>query len=443
MREMKDSGIEWIGKIPNDWKRPALKYVTDEITDFTASGSFADLAKNVKYLDFEDYAMLIRTVDLSAKRKISHIYVNKHAYNYLKKSNLHGGELILPNIGSVGAIYRYTPMYKKSTLAPNSIMIKSINNHYLYYLFNNSSGENALKRLSNATTQSKFNKIQLRNLKVILPTINEQNSIANFLDAKCADIDSLTADIQKQINILKEYKKSVITQAVTKGLDPNVEMKDSGIAWIGKIPKHWSVSKLKYLGRLQNGISKSHNFFGRGNPFITYGDVYNNDKLPLQGSGLIMSTLQEQRLYSIKRGDVFFTRTSETIEEIGFASTCIQNVDNATFAGFLIRFRPINECLLPEFSRYYFRSEIHRHFFVKEMNLVTRASLGQILLGKLPVLLPAIDEQHLIVDFLDAKCADIDAAIAGKQKQLDVLKEYKKSLIYEYVTGKKEVPCHE
>lgn len=443
MREMKDSGIEWIGKIPNDWKRPALKYVTDEITDFTASGSFADLAKNVKYLDFEDYAMLIRTVDLSAKRKISHIYVNKHAYNYLKKSNLHGGELILPNIGSVGAIYRYTPMYKKSTLAPNSIMIKSINNHYLYYLFNNSSGENALKRLSNATTQSKFNKTQLRNLKVILPTINEQNSIANFLDAKCADIDSLTADIQKQINILKEYKKSVITQAVTKGLDPNVEMKDSGIAWIGKIPKHWSVSKLKYLGRLQNGISKSHNFFGRGNPFITYGDVYNNDKLPLQGSGLIMSTLQEQRLYSIKRGDVFFTRTSETIEEIGFASTCIQNIDNATFAGFLIRFRPINECLLPEFSRYYFRSEIHRHFFVKEMNLVTRASLGQILLGKLPVLLPAIDEQHLIVDFLDAKCADIDAAIAGKQKQLDVLKEYKKSLIYEYVTGKKEVPCHE
>lgn len=443
MREMKDSGIEWIGKIPNDWKRPALKYVTDEITDFTASGSFADLAKNVKYLDFEDYAMLIRTVDLSAKRKISHIYVNKHAYNYLKKSNLHGGELILPNIGSVGAIYRYTPMYKKSTLAPNSIMIKSINNHYLYYLFNNSSGENALKRLSNATTQSKFNKTQLRNLKVILPTINEQNSIANFLDAKCADIDSLTGDIQKQIDILKEYKKSVITQAVTKGLDPNVEMKDSGIAWIGKIPKHWSVSKLKYLGRLQNGISKSHNFFGRGNPFITYGDVYNNDKLPLQGSGLIMSTLQEQRLYSIKRGDVFFTRTSETIEEIGFASTCIQNVDNATFAGFLIRFRPINECLLPEFSRYYFRSEIHRHFFVKEMNLVTRASLGQILLGKLPVLLPAIDEQHLIVDFLDAKCAGIDAAIAGKQKQLDVLKEYKKSLIYEYVTGKKEVPCHE
>ena len=427
MREMKDSGIEWIGKIPLNWICSKQKYALSLLngrafsdTEFLGEGKYRVLRVGNIFTNPVWYYSNLKLDDSKYCDKGDLLYTWSMSYAPV----IWTGEKV---------IYHYH-IWK---VLPRKFINKRFAFYYLQAL------TLALKSEIHETTMGFITMGIMNNAYIAYGSLKEQQAIANFLDAKCADIDSLTGDIQKQIDILKEYKKSVITQAVTKGLDPNVEMKDSGIAWIGKIPKHWSVSKLKYLGRLQNGISKSHNFFGRGNPFITYGDVYNNDKLPLQGSGLIMSTLQEQRLYSIKRGDVFFTRTSETIEEIGFASTCIQNIDNATFAGFLIRFRPINECLLPEFSRYYFRSEIHRHFFVKEMNLVTRASLGQILLGKLPVLLPAIDEQHLIVDFLDAKCADIDAAIAGKQKQLDVLKEYKKSLIYEYVTGKKEVPCRE
>ena len=158
------------------------------------------------------------------------------------------------------------------------------------------------------------------------------------------------------------------------------------------------------------------------------------------GSGLIKSSEDDRKIYSVQYGDIFFTRTSETIEEVGFASTCLKTIEDAAFAGFVIRFRPNNqEELLPEFSKYYFRSEARIEFFVKEMNLVTRASLSQELLKKLPVLLPPLEEQRKIAEYLDEKCSEIDKLIAKKEELLADLESYKKSLIYEYVTGKKKV----
>ena len=136
---------------------------------------------------------------------------------------------------------------------------------------------------------------------------------------------------------------------------------------------------------------------------------------------------------------MLFTRTSETIEEIGFASTCIETIPNSVYSGFLIRFRPTSDKLFKGFSKYYFRSQVHRAYFVKQMNIVTRASLGQDLLKNLVVLLPPVDEQHSIASCLDTKCSEIDSLIALKQAKIEELKEYKKSVIYEYVTGKKEV----
>ena len=121
---MKESGIEWIGEIPKDWEVRKLNAVSDTITDFVASGSFASLNENVKYLDETDYAMLIRTVDLSNKRSTKPVYINKHAYNYLSNSNLFGGEIILSNIGSVGSVFIYEPMYERASLAPNAITLR-------------------------------------------------------------------------------------------------------------------------------------------------------------------------------------------------------------------------------------------------------------------------------------------------------------------------------
>jgi len=280
---------------------------------------------------------------------------------------------------------------------------------------------------------------QVQNNTIPIPSLENQRRIADYLDDKCGKIDLYIEKQQQVIEKLKAYKQAIITEAVTKGLDPTVHMKDSGIEWISMIPEHWKVRRLRYLGSCVNGISKGGEFFGSGFPFVSYGDVYKNMELPHSVEGLVQTTEDEREWYSVKEGDVFFTRTSETIEEVALTSTCMQTIENATFAGFLIRFRPNSNLIAKEFSKYYFRSEKHRLFFVKEMNLVTRASLSQELLKRLPVLLPPIEEQKEIAQHLENKCNEIDSAISKQTSIIEKLTEYKKSLIYEAVTGKVEV----
>ena len=138
--------------------------------------------------------------------------------------------------------------------------------------------------------------------------------------------------------------------------------KKTGIAWLPEVPEGWEVVRLGVLGLLSNGLSKGGEFFGNGYPFVSYGDVYRNFSLPRTVKGLVQSSSAEQSICSVQRGDVFFTRTSESIDEIGFASTCLSDIENATFAGFLIRFRPKNDRLLPEYSKYYFRNCFLREY---------------------------------------------------------------------------------
>ncbi len=279
----------------------------------------------------------------------------------------------------------------------------------------------------------------LKNTVVLIPPVKEQIAIVGYLDEKCAKIDGIIDDLEQQVQTLKTYQEAIISETVSKGLNPSATYTGSNVSWIGEIPEHWRIKKLRYLGALQNGISKDADSFGSGFSFVSYGDVYNNRSLPETVKGLVESTAAERRLFSVQYGDVFFTRTSETIEEIGIASTALKTIDDATFAGFLIRFRPTTEELYPGYSKYYFRAEMLRRYFVKEMMIVTRASLGQNLLKNLPVLLPPIDEQKEISRFLDHKCAEIDAMIAYKQRQLTDIRQCRQSLIFEYVTGKKRV----
>lgn len=279
----------------------------------------------------------------------------------------------------------------------------------------------------------------IRKIKYPLPPLSEQTAIANFLDRKTAEIASFIELKEKTIELLKERKTAIINKSVTKGLDDTVPMKDSGIEWLGEIPAHWEVKRLRYLGKCQNGVSNGADYFGSGYPFVNYGDAYKNRVLPDDVSGLAKATKRDRELYSVKCGDVFFTRTSETIEEIGFASTCVKTIDDASFSGFLIRFRPMKNCLDTSFSKYYFRSNLHRPYFTKEMNLVIRASLSQYLLKGLPVIFPSLSEQKLIGDYLDQQIAKLDLSIAQAEKEISLIREYQQNLISEAVTGKIDV----
>lgn len=443
-REMKNSGIQWFPIMPSNWNVCRIKNIIDVLTDYTANGSFGDLAKNVQYLEYEDYARLVRLTDLRDDLENEGIYVSQSSYEYLSKSKLFGGEILIANVGAYAGLFCEMPeIDKRATLGPNMFLVRTNQNmlqHYLLYLGNSRIVEEQLTQKAVSAAQPKLNKDDIKTVVIPIPCIEEQQKIADYLDKKCAEIDALSSDIQSQIDILENYKKSVITEAVTKGLNPDAEMKKSKNDYLGIIPAHWIEKKLRFLGICQNGISKSSEYFGEGYPFVSYGDVYRNFALSENGSGLIKSNINDRNIYSVKYGDIFFTRTSETIEEVGIAATCLKTIEDATFAGFVIRFRPNNfEELLPVFSKYYFRSEIHRKFFVKEMNLVTRASLSQELLKNLPVLLPPLKEQEEIAIYLDNKCFEIDESIKEKRGQLEILEQYKKSLIYEYVTGKKGV----
>ncbi|AYO57328.1 hypothetical protein CO230_03835 [Chryseobacterium sp. 6424] len=277
----------------------------------------------------------------------------------------------------------------------------------------------------------------LNDFEIPVPPLSEQQKIADFLDRKTTQNDTIIEKKQKLLQLLEEKKKSVINEAVTKGLNPNVPMKDSGIEWIGDIPESWEVSKLGYLGSFQNGVSKGGDYFGTGYPFVNYGDIYKNFSLPLKVEALANSTEEDRISYSVEKGDVFFTRTSETIEEIGIASTCLETIPNAVFSGFTIRFRPdLNSSLFEGFSKYFFRSNYVRISFTKEMNLVTRASLSQTLLKSLTIFLPSLEEQKSIAKYLDNYEKKFFEVSQKLNFQIEKLKEYRQSIISEAVTGK-------
>lgn len=417
MRKMKDSEIEWIGQIPEDWSIASIRYL------FKISRGRVIAQTELK----EDGEYPVYSSQTQ----------NDGCLGYLDTYDFNIDQLTWTTDGAnAGTVFlrhgKYNCTNICGTLQPYSSKIELRYQKYaLEYIafYNKRVDTNGYKIMNN----------EMAAIKTILPSINDQSRIADFLDDKCSKIDRYIEKQQQIIDKLKEYKQAVITEAVTKGLDPDVPMKDSGIEWIGEIPEHWDIRRLRYLGTCVNGISKGGEFFGNGYPFVSYGDVYKNMELPEEVSGLVETTQFEREWYSVKEGDVFFTRTSETIEEVAFTSTCMKTINNATFAGFLIRFRPTTGLLTKEFSKYYFRSSKHRLFFVKEMNLVTRASLSQELLKRLPVLLPSSGEQKRISEFLDRKCSEIDTTICKKQSVIDKIAEYKKSLIYEAVTGKLEV----
>lgn len=430
-RKMKDSGIEWIGEIPEGWEIVPVRSCFDEVRTKNTDGQ-------------EQNALQFKSGNIISKTNFNASmddYVADTITNYT---------VVLPDTVMINGLnlnydfksLRVALVKEKGVITSAYLAIfpdrKKISPQYATYLFKGYETKMAFHNMG-AGIRKTLGYKEFKNQPLLLPSEKEQNKISAYLDSKCSHIDIILSKISSSIEEYKKLKQAVITQAVTKGVRGEREMKDSGVDYIGQIPAKWVLGKLRNVGDTQNGISKSSEFFGKGFPFVSYSDVYKNYSLPFAVSGLVESTPEEQERYSVKEGDIFFTRTSETIEEVGFSCVCEKDIPNATFAGFLIRVRPFSDKLHTPYAKYYFRSSHLRFYLVKEMNLVTRASLGQSLLKSMPVLLPPLEEQKEIADYLDAKCAEIDGLIAKKEQLVKEMESYKKSLIYEVVTGKREV----
>ncbi|RTK03442.1 restriction endonuclease subunit S [Campylobacter jejuni] len=395
MKNFKDSGIEWLGEIPEHWEIVPIRYCFNEFNVRCNDNNYpllsVTIANGVVYQND-----ITNKKDTSNDDKSSYkiVPIGAIAYNKMRMWQ-----------GAVGI-----NMLEKGIVSPAYVVAipnKQINISFSYYL---------------------------------LKSKNMISEYEKYSYGLCSDMNNLRYEDFQNIKIplppLKEQKQAFINETITKGLDKNINFKDSGIEHLGEIPKHWKIVKLKYLGSFQNGISINSEAFGAGYPFVSYGDIYNNICIPYNIKGLVNSTEIDRKIYSVKQGDIFFTRTSETIDEIGISSVCLKTIENAVFAGFLIRFRADKKVLDNNFAKFYFRRSFNQSFFAKENGLVTRASLSQELLGRLSVVIPPLKEQEQIAKFLDSEISKIDAIIEKTKKQIKLIKEYKTTLINQAVCGR-------
>ena len=279
----------------------------------------------------------------------------------------------------------------------------------------------------------------VENFQIPIPVYQEQEQIANFLDRKTKQIDELIRIKERRIELLQEQRATLINQVVTKGLDPNVDMKPSGVEWIGKIPAHWEVNRLKHVAKILPSNVDKHIYPDEIQVRLcNYTDVYYNDYITVD-TVLKKGSCKESEFakFALRKGDVIITKDSETPDDIGVPTFVKDDLDNVVCGYHLTMIRPY--ACLGEFIFRFIQSDRTRRYFEVNSNGITRYGLGKSSIENLLLPIPTDSEQQQIADFLNNKTQQIDELIAAEQRKIELLKEYRQSLISEAVTGKIEV----
>ena len=432
MREMKDSGIAWIGEIPKNWDIQKIKYNFCIISGSTPSSSISN------YWDGD----VIWVTPADFKTDDHWVYKGKRniTQSGLKSCNttiIPEGSIVFSKRAPIGSV-----VINKVPLCTNQGCLCCIHKeggctNFFYYTM--SVFTEQFEIISAGTTFKEISLNSFSNFKVPIPSLEEQQKIADFLDAKCGEIDGILGDIEAQTETLEAYKRSVITEAVTKGLHPDAEMKDSGIAWIGEIPTDWGIIKVKYTSSIIRGgsprpINEYLSESDDGYNWIRIGDTKKHSKyieatkLKITKAGLSSTRLVEEDTLlltnSMSYGEPYILKIKGCIHDGWLAFFDYKGIDKA-FLYYVL----LSSCTRTQFSISVSGSVVVNLNIEKVKNTY--------------IALPSLTEQQEIADFLDVKCGEIDALIAGKKEQAETLRAYKKSLIFEYVTGKKEVPRYE
>ena len=413
MREMKDSGLQWAGDIPQYWNIAKGKHF------------MAVLERPVRDDDNVITCFRDGEVTLRSNRREDGFTVATVEAGY---QGIEPGDLVVHGMDGFAGAIGISDSRGKGTPALN-VLSCSENKKYIMYLLRAMAYTEVFMALSTGirvrTCDTNWKK--LKSLDYLIPPADEQQCIADFLDAKCAEIDALTADIQTQINTLEQYKRSVITETVTKGLDPNAEMKDSGVQWIGNMPAHWNVIRGKYiLHYMQKPVREDDGV-------IT---CFRDGEVTLRSNrreeGFTMSD-KEIGYQGIDVGDLVVHGMDGFAGSIGIS-------DSRGKASPVLNVLDTDQC--KRYIMYYLRSMAYSDVFLALATgiRVRSCDLRWNKLAELSYPVPPLDEQNAIVKHIDSVLSKADAVIADKEAQLATLDEYKKSLIFEYVTGKKEVP---
>lgn len=325
-------------------------------------------------------------------------------------------------------------------LRPDKRLIKK---EYSKYFFKADVNRQFLSKEINLVTRASLSQNILSNLPVILPDFKEQTVIAEYLDSKTQIIDKKASLLKKKIGYYQELRKSLINETVTKGLDPNVKLKDSGIDWIGQIPEHWEVKRLKNIGNIEtSSVNKKIEENEKLVKLVNYVDVYNNPSKEIWNSENFMTVSASElqvRSKRLKKGDALFTPSSETIEDIGVSSIVMEDLESTLYSYHLIRLRFTYEFAI-DFKKYMLNNDKVQYYFSHSATGTTRKILGLNTFYNLPVVFPpSKKEQVQIGQFLKDKTTKIDQIIKNIQTQISILKEFRKTLINDVVTGKIKV----
>lgn len=441
----KDSGIEWPKVIPTHWQVMQL----GRIGRFSASGidkkSDPDElpVRMVNYTDvYGNHSLEISSSDCLMETTT---IAEKIAEHSLKQGDI----LFTPSSETeedIGVSAVITKNLNKTVYSYHLIRFRPYIRFELFlgfrkYFCNSHEVLFQFSRLCKGTTRQILGRDDFKGVQVVLPPEDEQKSIADFLDRKTAQIDDLIAKKERMIELLKEERTAIINQAVTKGLDPNVEKKDSGIDWLDNVPKHWEIKKLKFNAFVQfSNVNKKSEEGEIAVRLCNYVDVYYNDFITPELDFMeATASIEEIRKFQLRVEDVIVTKDSEEWDDIAIPAYVVSEIPNLICGYHLALIRPDQRLIRGKYLFWLLSANSINYQYIIEASGVTRYGLGNYALSNSMILIPPRGEQDKIADFLDHKTAQIDAQVMREQKSIEYLREYRISLISEVVTGKIDV----
>ena len=409
---MKDSGIKWIGKIPDGWSTIRIKF-----TSWLKGRIGWDGLKSSEFVEKGPYLITGTDFENGGINWNTCVHISEARYQEDELLHIKENDLLITKDGTIGKLAIVKNCPEKVSLNSGVMIIRGNSQYkysdkYLYYVLQSDEFFIwfELSQNGNSTIRHLYQS-QFYNFEFSYPTIDEQQAIAAFLDKKCFVIDNLISNETKQIEKLKEYRQAIITKAVTKGLDPNVPMKDSGVKWIGKVPLNWMTPKFKNLATLSNGREIEED--GGDIPVYGSGGIFKYTKRPLfEGTSLL-------------------TGRKGTIDNPMLVNGAFWTVDTMFYTSSINLKR-----VLPEYLFYAFKGCCNFGFYKSGSVL---PSMTQSQINNITIPLPTLEEQKQILAFLQVKMGKIDSLLSLLNRDIEKLNSYKKSLIYEYVTGRKRV----
>ena len=427
--EYKDSGVKWLGEIPSHWEVMPIKYISEVSSGATPKTSVQGYWDgNITWVTPADFKTETKFV-LKGNRNITTLGVKSCSTVILPK-----GSLVFSKRAPIGQV-----SILKIPLCTNQgcfgiIPNESMNNSFLYYSL--AIHAQSFNTLGSGTTFRELSFSTFSSFKISVPPKEEQDAIVRYLDAATSKIDKAIAMQQKMIDLLNERKQIIIQNAVTKGLDENVEMKDSGVEWIGMIPKHWEISKLKYLidAPLKYGANEASDLIDYSCPrYIRITDIDTNGKLKEETYRSLPMNKAEP--YLLKKGDLLFARSGATVGK----AFLFEEDYAACYAGYLIKAHMDLQKVLPKFVYLYTQTFAYQRWKESIFIQATIQNISGERYANMQIPMPTLEEQNNIIDMLTPKMLRFDSVISNCQRQITLLQERKQIIINEVVTGKVKV----